>query len=119
MLDVSSWSTELEERGAELDGSWESSTDREEKQLNQEWIASTRKGCKIPAEDARSTAEVEDGKHTSGGVVIGVKNEVASVVDTTGSKVESFQDKRRNNFTLVGELQRWISPILRYVSCIR
>ena len=39
--------------------------------------------------------------------MIGVKNEVASVVDTTGSKVESFQDKRRNNYTLVGELQRW------------
>ena len=76
--------------------------------VDQEWIASTTKGCKIPAADARGTAEVEDGKHISGGVVIGVKNEVASVVDTTGSKVESFQDKRRNNYTLVGELQRWI-----------
>ena len=41
---------------------------------------------------ARSTKEVEDGKHTSGGVVIAVKRRVASVVDTAEGKVEGLEE---------------------------
>ena len=41
---------------------------------------------------AHSTAELEDGKQTSAGIMIAVNKEVASVVDTTGGKVESFEE---------------------------
>ena len=96
MLDVSSWSTELEERGAEMDVSWESSTDREEKQLIKSGLRRQGKVVKFPRRMRVAQLRYNMGKHVCGGVVIGVKNEVASVVDTTGSKVESFHDKRRN-----------------------
>ena len=48
MLDVSSWSTELEERRAELDVSWESITDREEKQLINNGLHRQGQVVKIP-----------------------------------------------------------------------
>ena len=40
---------------------------------DQEWNAYAKKGYKIALARARSTKEVEDEKHTSGGVVIAVK----------------------------------------------
>ena len=67
-------------------------------QERNEWA---KKGEKIAADDARSTKEVEDGKHTSGGVMIAVKEEVAPEVDTVGCKVEGLEDNTGRN------LQRW------------
>ena len=43
---------------------------------------------KVAAADARSTKEVEDGKHISGGVMIAVKQ-----VDPASGKVEGLEEK--------------------------
>ena len=60
-----------------------------------------KKGFTVAAGDARSTTEVEDAKRNSGGVVA-VKKDVASVG-------EGLEDKRRENFAEMGELERWTS----------
>ena len=53
-----------------------------------EMNACSKKGDTIAAADARSTKEVEDGRRTLGGVMVAVRKEVASVVDTAGSNVD-------------------------------
>ena len=73
VLNVSSWCTEkpfLERRGPELHVfiAVEHSLIREA--ADQEWNAWPKKGYKIGAADACGTKNVEDGKHTSGGVQI-------------------------------------------------
>ena len=59
---------------------------------DQEWNAYARKGNKIAAADGRSTAEAEDGKHTSGGVLIGIgkKSERESLEDNEGIIVQMW-----------------------------
>ena len=57
---------------------------------------------KITAAAAPSTAEVEDGKHTSRSVLIAVEKK-ASVVVTTGGKVKSVEE---NEGTIV---QMWVN----------
>ena len=43
------------------------------------------------AAGARGVAYMEDGKHTSGGMMVAVNKSVASMVDTAGGKVESVE----------------------------
>ena len=58
----------------------------------QELNAYARKGYKIALADEPSTTDVEDGKHASGGVIVTVNKEVASVADTTGGKVKIVEE---------------------------
>ena len=59
---------------------------------DQEWNTKGTNGENNAGADARSTAEVEDGKHATGGVMIARRKNMASVEETTGGKVESLEE---------------------------
>ena len=58
-----------------------------------------RRVKQLAAADARSTKEVENGKHTSGGVMIAVQKRAASVADTAGrGNVEGLEETKEEPY---------------------
>ena len=61
---------------------------------------------KVAAAAARSTKELLSVNCTSGGVMIAVKKDAATVVDTGGGRVESILEKAKSNCPSLREGRR-------------